>query len=482
MPSAGFALRRSGPYVVGLAVVLAAAVVAAVSARPYAGGWNDGSRLAAVEALVDHHTFAIDQSIFVTPPLPPGPTPYRPGEPLLQLGTCDKLFIAGHYYSDKPPGISLLMAGVYQVWQWCGGAPARERPDLYCLLMTLATSGIAYVVAVWCVYRLGLWAGLPLGPCAALAASLGLATVALTYTRHVNNHILFLAAAAALFLALTQLANALRQGRMPRLRLVWLGTLAGLGYNLDLGTGPMLLVCLTGLLAYRCRRLAPLFVFGLAAVPWLAMHHILNYAIGGTFTPMNAVPAYSLWPGCPFTAQNLTGGWNHTPGHFLEYLASLLVGKRGFVNHNLPLFLALPALVVLLRHRPAALPEVVFAGCWAGGTWLLYGALSNNYSGVCCSIRWFVPLLAPAYFALAHFLRAYPDWRLDFYLLSAWGAVLGGLMWWQGPWMGHMVPWFWPVQAAALLTWHLVRRRRHRGNITSSPQTAPVPDVPPQAA
>ncbi len=54
-------------------VVVAAAAVAAVSARPYAGAWNDGSRLATVEALVDHGTFAIDRSIFVAVMSPWGP-------------------------------------------------------------------------------------------------------------------------------------------------------------------------------------------------------------------------------------------------------------------------------------------------------------------------------------------------------------------------------------------------------------------------
>ena len=448
---------------VGLVVVFTAMGIALVSARPYAGSWNDGSRLAAVEALVDQHTFAIDHSIFVQPPHPAdplAPTPYLRDEPLVQHGTNDKLFIDGHYYSDKPAVISLLMAGVYQVWQWCGGATAAARPDRFCLLMTLATSGLAYVVTVGCGYRLAGALGLPVGARVALAASLGLATIALPYARHVNNHIMLLAVATALFLALVRLAEAVRAGQTPWLQLAWVGTLAGLGYNLDLGTGPMLLLCLTVLLAHRSRRLAPLAVFGLGTLPWLITHHVINYTLGGTFTPMNAVPAYSLWPGCPFTAQNLTGGWNHTPGHFLVYIAGMLAGKRGFLGHNLPLFLALPALIVLLRRRRTERAELVFAGCWAGGTWLLYGALSNNYSGVCCTVRWFVPLLAPGYFALAVLLRDYPERRRDFYALSGWGAVLGGLMWRQGPWMGHMVPCFWPIQAAALLSWYVARRSR----------------------
>ena len=48
-----------------LAVIAGAMLIALVSARPHAGGWNDGSRLATVESLVDRHTLAIDESIFV---------------------------------------------------------------------------------------------------------------------------------------------------------------------------------------------------------------------------------------------------------------------------------------------------------------------------------------------------------------------------------------------------------------------------------
>jgi hypothetical protein len=474
---------------VDTALWLAAGLIAAASALPYAGSWNDGSRLAAVEALVDYHTFAIDHSIFVNPPRLTDanvPLPYPPDEPLLEHGTYDKLFINGHFYSDKPAVISLLMAGVYEVWQWCGGPSARERPDLFCLLMTLATSGLAYVVAVGCTFRLGRGAGLSLSWSLALAGSLALATLALPYTRHVNNHIMLLAVAAALFVGLQQLAQAARTGLVSWPLLVLLGTLAGLAYNLDLGTGPMLLVCLTALLTFRCRRRIPLAIFGLAALPWLVTHHVINYALGGTFTPMNAVPAYSLWPGCPFSAQNLTGGWNHTPGHFLVYLVSLLLGKRGFLVHDLPLLLAVPGLAVLLWAalargsrrigRPAELVELVFAGCWAAGTWLLYGALSNNSSGACCSIRWFVPLLAPGYFALAILVREYPACRRGFVVLGLWGAVMGAVMWWCGPWTQHLVPGHWFLVTAALLTWSLVyRRSREKAALLKhSPQENPA--------
>lgn len=135
-----------------LVVVAVASAVAAVSARPWAGSWNDASRLATVESLVDRHTFAIDDSIFVRPQ-PPG----QPGgdETRAPLVTQDKLFIAGRFYSDKPPVPALLMAGLYQAWRWSGGAPARQRTERFCYWMTLCSSGVAYVVAVGCIFLLG---------------------------------------------------------------------------------------------------------------------------------------------------------------------------------------------------------------------------------------------------------------------------------------------------------------------------------------
>src|SRR6516162_4110412 len=99
------------------AVLIVSACMAFVSARPYAGGWNDGSRLATVECLIDYRTLAIDRSIFVQVPADLRPTPYSTAEPdLLQHGTGDKLYIDGHFYSDKSPVPALLMAGVYQGW------------------------------------------------------------------------------------------------------------------------------------------------------------------------------------------------------------------------------------------------------------------------------------------------------------------------------------------------------------------------------
>ncbi|HSD50599.1 MAG TPA: hypothetical protein VLG48_04270, partial [Candidatus Methylomirabilis sp.] len=446
----------------GFLVLIAAIAVGMVSARNYAGSWYDGSRLATVESLVDYRTLAIDRSIYVQVPSGGDPTipgPYPRADPdLFPHGTGDKLFIRGHFYSDKSPVPALLMAAMYQALQWGTGLKAREHPDRFYYWMTVGSSGLSYVVAVWCVFLTGQVLGVPLAYRLLLTASFGLSTVALTYTRHVNNHILLLGVAGPLFLGLARVAEEIRSGQASQLRVFGLGMLSGLGYSFDLGSGPILLMCTLALVAYRSRSFMAVAMFVLAASPWLAIHHAVNYAIGGTFRPANSVPAYLTWPGSPFTAEIMTGPWNHpSPGHFVIYAAALLFGRRGFFGHNLPLFLTLPGLVAIRHRRPFELPEILGGLGWFAGTWLVYAVASTNYSGLAASIRWFVPLLVPAYFLLAVVLRDHPQYRRDFLILSAWGAVLAGLMWWKGPWMKRMVPFFWPLQAAALLTWILSR-------------------------
>ena len=443
------------PRSIAWLVLVFAAIVALVSAKPTAGGWQDASRLAMVEALVDHHTWAIDDSIFVKPT--PGHDPFPADQPLLQQGTQDKLFIGGHYYSDKPV-FALLLAGVYQFWQWCGGAAAWQRPDVFCWLMTIIGSGLPYVLAVGCIHRLGGVLGLAVARRLLLTTSFALATLALPYTRQVCVHTTLLGILAIITLGAMRLQQETAAQRTPWAWLVTLGCLAGLAYTLDLGSGPPLVLGLLALVAWRCRRVSPVVVTALAALPWIVLHQAINYHIGGTFKPINTVPEYVNFPGSTVPPEAFTGDWKHSPGGFLLYAAALLLGKRGFVLHNLPLLLAVPGLFVLMRRRPALRPELLFLGGWCVATWGMYAALSNNYGGVCASIRWFLPFLAPAYLVIALVLREWPDRRRDLLVLSGWGVVMCGITWWYGPWMGHMVPGYWLIVGATLVAWWAVWR------------------------
>jgi len=424
------------PQRISWAVVALAAVLAVAGARPHAGGWNDGSRLAAVESLVSRGTLAIDHSVFVHP-RGVSPPPY--GDPDA-AGTCDRLLVAGHFYSDKPAVISLLMAATYRAGMALGLPDPSTRPDVFAWVLTVLFAGGAHVVALLCLWRLGRVVGLEGWTLTAWLASFAFATFALAYTRHVNNHVLHLALLAAVCLLAVEPPTAWR--------MVGLGTLAGVGFNLDLGSGPLLvLACLA--LATQPRSA---LIVALAALPWVAAGMGINYAIGGVLKPMNMVPEYSRWPGCPFDENSLTGFLRHSPSQFATYSLAMLFGKKGIFPHAVALWLALPASALLARRGPLRYPLAVLLA-WCGATWMLYAALSNNAGGVCLSVRWFLPFLAPLYLLLALHLEESPGQVPAFLALSAVGAVMGLIMFAIGPWTPRMVPLLWPLNALALLAW-----------------------------
>jgi hypothetical protein len=443
-------------------------LLAACGVRFYAGGWNDGSRLAAVESLVERGTLAIDDSVFVRPQDAPDDHPPYRDDALRQHGTQDKLFIRGHYHSDKPPVVSFVLAAAYAHGRALGVLPsAAERPDLFAALMTLWTSVVAYAVALACLHRLGSVVGLRGWVHTLWLGAFALSTVALAYTRHVNNHVMQLAVVAACLLLAVRMADENGKKR-PWPSLLGLGLLLGLGYNLDLGSGPLFFAVAVGLVAWRTRSMISASLVVAAALPWVVACHAVNYAVGGVFGPLNAVPAYFDWPGCPFGTNNMTGVLRHSPVHFVTYALALLFGKHGFVVHNLPLLLCLPALTVL--WRPSRYRAEAVAGLlWCGLTWGLYALSSNNYSGACTSVRWFVPFLAPGFLLLAVYLKERPERARDLAVLASWGALLGIVTWSVGPWATRMIPGLWPIVGCAGASWLAVRLWRRAPVVPAVP-------------
>ena len=129
----------------------------------------------------------------------------------------------------------------------------------------------------------------------------------------------------------------------PAGRIALIGALVGLGYTVDLGVGPVLLATTAIWIAIQFRKqLGVVILAGVSALPFVLLHHAINYSIAGTLGPANAVADYLRWPGSPFLSQPITGGWNHPSiTRFVLYSLDMLFGKRGIFGHDLPLFLVL---------------------------------------------------------------------------------------------------------------------------------------------
>ena len=447
-----------------LALPLAALLLAGLGVRPHAGGWNDGSRLAAAESLAERGTLAIDGSVYVQPWSAAAP-PFTPGDALLaEKGTLDRIRVGGRFYSDKPLLPSIAMAGTWKVARFLGARPVAEEPRAFARLMGLLFAAVPFALAVAALHATALRVLREPVRAAVLAAAVSFATVAPAWGRQVNGHVLLLALLAALLAGLLRWGE---EGARPRPLLLVLGLLLGLAWAVEPGLGPLLGLVFGGLVALRSRgAVAPALLLA-GALPPLALHYAVNVSLFGTWLPANAVPAHLAWPGSPFTEETMTGrllprgaAWGAL------YALDLLFGKKGFLLHAPPLLLLLPAAPLLLRAvraRGAAWAEAAASAALLLGTWLLYAATSTNLSGACVSVRWFVPLLAPALLLLAVALRERPALGRDLALLSAFGAVLAALAFWKGPWTGRMLPCYWPIVGTALAAWGLaalLARRR----------------------
>jgi hypothetical protein len=138
--------------------------------------------------------------------------------------------------------------------------------------------------------------------------------------------------------------------------------------------------------------------------------------------------------------------------------------------------------VLVVKRAARDRLELLALGAWCAMGWAMYGALSKNHGGHCVSIRWFVPFLAPGFWLLAKVLAERPEFRRDFVLLSAWGAVLSAGAWSVGTWHPRNVPFYWWVFGGSLLTWAALRWHMTRAKREPAALKLPAPAEPPARA
>ena len=459
-------------------VFLGAFLVGGFLSRPFAGSWNDGSRLASVESLGERNTWTLDESMFVFPngPRPGEPNPYDPqSEVLARRGTLDLMQIEGRFYSDKSPLPSLVLAGIWKVIRQFGGPVAQLAPAFFCRTMNLLGGALPLAlgaVAVWILsmrlgrnYKQSLWiflggsvSGLPLA-----------------YSGFVNNHILVWAECAWLFVFLDELSQS--GSRFSFTTSVMAGCCLGMAYATDSGIGPALFLAVGVWVIWNPGNWWRPEIWwkrglglALGGAPFVLVHHYLGYQIAGSWGPINANPAFFQWPGCPFTPESLTGGFKHPHlGKFLLYTGDMLFGKKGFLFHT---GVGLLGVLVLLRlvsapSNPSPKGMWVASGLAFSIGVLVYALGSNNQSGLCRSVRWFVPLGIPLWYVASSLVNG-GGWRFRVYAASVfvglWVGIWGA---WLGPWEGSVLPGYWVSVAflAGFAGWSCFQNQKDPKNL-----------------
>ena len=349
-------------------------LVSVITINPRINGWNEASRMALTQSLVEEHSFIIDESVFVN--------------------GGDKVFINGHFYSDKPAIPSMLAAIVYASLNTLG-LNLDYGWNLSYYLIILFT-----IKAFWIASILAFRGALRFTPIQEDKAPLILlvytfASLAFTWSSSFNNHSL---AGSSLMIAFYFYLKGKHEDlNQP---LLWSGLFFGLAASMDMPTSIFLLGF--GLLViYKWRLTTPTLLFSAGAFIPLAIHLTVNYSIGGTLLPLQINPEFFVFEGSVWTESSALSGVSiNSPLFTLQYALMSLFGYKGFVWYN-PLLLILTPLLISNIHRGKFLQLETLVILVSSVILMSYYFLfSSNYGGWSYSIRWFVPVLPLVFFYL----------------------------------------------------------------------------------
>ncbi|MBI5565444.1 MAG: DUF2029 domain-containing protein [Chloroflexi bacterium] len=381
----------------------------ALLTKVHTHSWQEESRMATVQALVEQGTFVIDHTEFNR--------------------TGDKVFINEHFYSDKTPLLSVGAAGAYWALHNVFGLtldPTICVPDddvaacrvftptgsrftaFYWLTLIFSGGSSALLVALF--WRAMLEAGAGGTLATALAIALGIASPIAPYSIVFAGHV---PAALALFAGFWLLVRHASRGSLSNSwRIFWSGVLISLSANIDLTLA--LFVATIGLwvlIAHRWKVIA----FAAGAVVPFALSAAINYWAAGTIVPLYFDPkAYDFFG----TVLNPTvGGTNgfYSLEFGVAYAYNLLIGERGFFAFTPALIFGLIGAVLVLRDKLSGrrgLTWAVLIGCGLFAVYLI--ARTDNYGGEAWGARWFVPIVPLLWFYMrgAGCVMREPPWSI----------------------------------------------------------------------
>src|ERR1700733_6724110 len=385
------------------------AILALVATHGSPQSANDESRIATVQSLVESGSLIIDKTAFFSP--------------------RDKVFINGHFYSDKPPMPSLIGAAVYLPLYHLGFG-LHDKASVPYYLVTLLTVKLFWLLGSVAFFRALRFTGLDAEKRFLASVSLAFGSVYFTWSTTFNSHEL---AAAFLIIGFYFVLKA-RFGAAVNINLGIAAFFLSLAGTADIPTA----VFYALFLAYvsrdaRLRHGTVWYVLPLlvTAVPALAM----TYAIHHSIVPVQIVRSYFQYPGSPWiNSDGLSGMEINSASFSFKYGLLVLVGPKGFLIYNPILWIALWGLVRAIRRRGPFFDEAIVIGAGSIVLGLYYVLFTTNYSGWSYSIRWFVPALPLLFFFLYPYFQAYDERRARNFRVLLGAAVVIALIGVVNPW------------------------------------------------
>lgn len=339
--------------------------------------WNDGSRFATVQNLVENYSFAIDHSLFFT---------------------YDKVFIKGHFYSDKPPVFSVIASTPYFILHSLG-YHFVDHPRSFVYVINVLMLFVPALIFIYFIFRL-FKNRLEITSDQALLLSLilFLGSALLPFTTVFNNHLL-----AALLVGVATSLLFFEPKRFFHYFII--GTVFGIATVIDLGVVFMVFSFSLYILFYNSfnkETFKKFLFFCLGNILFLAVHYIINFQITGDFFPASMHPEFFIYSGSKFSYSNLTnvGLVVHSFGDWIKYIYLMTFGQRGFWLHNPLSFFGLCLAVYYIFQTDKKMRLYSLASLFSVLMVLMYYSLyGRGASGGSYTVRWFL-ILIPTFFPI----------------------------------------------------------------------------------
>jgi hypothetical protein len=337
------------------------------------------ARLATVQAMVEHHTLALDLGTFA------------PTDHLIEAN--------GRHYSDQPPMFAALLAvaywGIRRLGVTFSGNPAMVAYLLTVIGTTLPAAGIAGLV-----YRMGRLFELPRIWRTVLAATVVFGGGIVAYATVLNEHVIAAMGVMSAAACLVHIA-------ISRRRLgagVWLlvaGFCAATAATMDLSAGLFLVLLIAVIFALPwplTTRAGGLVLYLFGAMPPIFLHCLLVLPITGDWKPGILHPELATTR-IVQPATDHIGDWDDEPGGFWSAVADntarwggTLFGSHGLLSHFPAVLLAaLGVSMVMHRHWPSSTKTLAAASAIA--PFVVIGALSLGAPSLLeagYANRWFI--------------------------------------------------------------------------------------------
>ncbi|MBT4002451.1 MAG: hypothetical protein HOF10_03935 [Chloroflexi bacterium] len=325
--------------------------------------------MATVQSMVEHKSLIIDDTSFIE--------------------TGDKVYINGHFYSDKPFFASFLGAIIYAPLYWLGIKLTADFNLAY-YLITLFTVKLFYFFGLLAFYEILERIKINQNHRYWMVFSLAFASLFFPWATTFNNHLL---AASFLIIGLKYLLNS-REG--PTIKLI---ILSGMFFSMAGAVDLPMIIFYLGFYIYiltipELRKFS--FFYIVPSFFTILPTFIIFYQVSESFLPLTANIDAFIYPETPWVGkkfEELTGRGINKGWFLINYSFHSLLGTNGFILYNPLLFLAIPNLIKEIKQRKPFWREGIVIGAGTLIVTLFYLLSSTNYSGNSYSIRWFVPFL-----------------------------------------------------------------------------------------